>query len=73
VFCESVEVTSDTGDDTGVSGDFGIPAALGRVVVEGGDVVELGLEGGDELGGGDEVVALLADVGVGACLGDQLA
>ena len=32
----------------------------------------LGLERGDELGGGDEVIALLASVGVRAGLGGQL-
>jgi hypothetical protein len=52
--------------------DFGVPAAFGRVVAEGGGVGELGLEGGDEFGGRDEVVVLLADVGVWACFGGQL-
>jgi hypothetical protein len=70
---EPVEVVVDAGDDACVAGDFGVPAAFGRVVVECGDVGELGLELGDELGGGDEVVALLADVGVGAGLGGELA
>jgi hypothetical protein len=51
-----------------VPGDFGVPAAFGGVVAECGDVGELGLELGDELRGGDVVVALLADVGVGAAI-----
>jgi len=43
--------------------DFGVPAAFGGVVAEGGDVSEVGLELDDELGGGQVVAALLADVG----------
>ncbi len=54
-------------------GDFGVPAAFGCVVAERGGVGELGLELRDELRGGDVVVALLADVGVGAGLGGELA
>ena len=54
-------------------GDLGVPAAFGGVVAERGDVGKLGLELGDELGGGDVVVALLADVGVGAGFGGELA
>lgn len=42
------------------------PAALFRVGTESFDVGELVLQGGHELGCGDEVVTLLADVGVGA-------
>jgi hypothetical protein len=64
VLSEPVEVVVDAGDDAGVAGDFGVPAAFGCVVAECGDVGELGLELGDELCGRDEVVALLADVGV---------
>ncbi len=58
---EPVEVALEAGDDAGVPGDFGVPAAVDGIVVEGGEVGELGLERGDELGGGDEVVALLAE------------
>jgi hypothetical protein len=42
-----------------------VPAACGGVVAEGGEVGELGLELRDEFGGGDVLVALLADVGIG--------
>ena len=52
---EPLEVALDAGDDTGVPGDFGVPAACGGVVAESGDVGELGLELRDELGGGDVV------------------
>jgi hypothetical protein len=69
---EPIEVALDAGDDAGVSGDFGVPAALGGVVMQFGDVGNLGLQCGDELGGGDEVVAMFADVGVGAGLGGEL-
>jgi len=69
---EPVKVLLDAGDDARVPGDFGMPAAFGGVVAERGGVGELGLEGGDELLGGGEVVALLADVGVLACLGGKL-
>ena len=55
----------EAGDDARVPGDFGVPAACGGVVAEGGDVGELGLELRDELRCGDVVVALLADVGIG--------
>ncbi len=50
-----------------------MPAAFGCVVAERGGVGELGLELRDELRGGDVVVGLLADVGVGAGLGGELA
>jgi hypothetical protein len=71
-------VALDAGDDAGVRGDLGVPAAGDGVVAdrphaEDGDVGQLGLELGDELRGGDVVVALLADVGVGAGLGGELA
>lgn len=42
----------DAGDDAGVAGHFGVPAAGCDVVVEGADVVELLLERGCELGAG---------------------
>jgi hypothetical protein len=66
---EPVEVFLDAGYDACVPGDFGVPAAFGGVVAERGGIGELGLEGWGELGSGDEVVALLADVGVWACFG----
>jgi hypothetical protein len=66
-------VALDAGDDAGVPGDLGVPAACGGVVAQRGEVGELGLELRDEFGGGDVVVALLADVGVGAGLGGELA
>ena len=40
---EPLEVALDAGDDAGVAGDFGVPAAFGGVVAERGDVGELGL------------------------------
>ena len=55
----------DAIDDPLVARRFGVPSATAGVVSQGGDVVALGLEGGAELGGGDEVLALLADVGSG--------
>jgi len=69
---QTPEVALDAGDDAGVAGDFGVPASRLGVVSERLDVDELGLELGQELGGGDEVVALLADVGIGAGLGGQM-
>jgi hypothetical protein len=72
VSCEAFEVALNAGDDACVPGNLGVPAAFGGVVAERRDVGELGLEGGDELGGGDVVVALLADVGVGTCFGCEL-
>ena len=69
---EPLEVALDAGDDAGVPGNLGVPAACGGVVAERGDVGQLGLELGDELRGGDVVVALLADVGVGAGLSGEL-
>jgi hypothetical protein len=40
---EPVEVGLDAGDDAGVAGDFGVPSALCGVVVQCGDVGDLGL------------------------------
>jgi hypothetical protein len=70
---EAAKVAFDAGDDAGVAGHFGVPAACFGVVAQGAHVVELGLELGPEVGGGDEVVALLADVGVRAGFGGQVA
>ena len=70
---ESVEVSCDAVDDAGVTGDFGVPTAGFGVFAERGDVGELRLQGRHELGAGGEVVALFADVGVAAGLGDEVA
>src|SRR5664280_1046290 len=70
---DSVEVAGDAGDDAGVAGDFGVPASGLGVLAQLGDVGEVGLQGGDEFRAGGEVVALLADVGVGAGFGDEVA
>lgn len=59
-------------DDALVAGDFGVPSALVCVVAELLDVVELGGDGGDELGGGGEAGAGLADVRVGAGVGSEI-
>ena len=66
-------MSGEAADDAGVSGDLGVPAAGLGVVAEGSDLDELVLEGGDELDAGGEVVALFADVGVGAGFGDEVA
>lgn len=65
---QSAEVTFDAVDHAVVAGDLGLPLAAARVVAKFDDVGQLGLERRLELGGGDVVVALLADVGVGARL-----
>jgi putative transposase len=62
---QSSYVALDAGDDAGVAGHLGVPATRLGVVAERLHVGQLGPEGGEELGGGDEVVALLADIGVG--------
>src|ERR1700730_3811812 len=62
---EPAEVAVDAGDDAFVAGGFGVPSPCLGVVAECVDVGELRFEGGLELGGGDVVVALFADVGVG--------
>jgi hypothetical protein len=67
---EAAQVALDVGDDPGVAGHLGVPAACLGVVAERPHVGQLALECGQELGGSDEVVALLADVGVGAGVGD---
>src|SRR5215211_8390449 len=61
------------GDEAGVSGDFAVPSAFDRIIVEGFRVGELILELGQELGAGLVVVAVLADVGVGAGFGGEVA
>jgi hypothetical protein len=47
---EPGEVAFDAGDDAGVAGDFGVPAAFGAVVAKRGGIGELGFEVGDEFG-----------------------
>ena len=66
-------MTVDAGDDVFVAGGlrFLLPVAwvLFPEVV---DVGELGFERGLELGGGDIVVALFADVGIRTGVGDEV-
>ena len=73
LFCEPGEVALQAGDDAGVAGDLAVPAAGLGVVAEFDGVGELGFELWEELGAGGEVVALLADVGVGAGLSGEVA
>ena len=68
-----VEVACEAGDDAGVPGDLGVPAARLGVVVELVDVGELVGDRGDELDCGGEVLARFADVGVGACFDHEVA
>ena len=60
------EVLFEVFDDSVVAGDLVGPAALVGVVAKGADVVELFGDDGFSGGVGDEVVALFADVRVGA-------
>jgi hypothetical protein len=60
-------------DELLVAGGLGGLAASFRIVSEGLHVGELILECGCELGGGDVVVAVFADVGVGAGAGGEVA
>ena len=73
VASEPVDVVLQAGDEAGVSGDFAVPSAFDRIIVEGFRVGELILELGQELGAGLLVVAVLADVGVGAGFGGEVA
>jgi len=66
-------VSLETGDDARVPGDLSVPAASGGVVAERGEAGEPGPELRDELGGGDVAVASLANAGVWACSGGELA
>src|SRR5215472_10615079 len=68
---EVLEVPGDARGGPGVPGGLAVPAALGGVVAEGVDVVELCLQYRGVCG--DEVVAVLADVRVGAGSGDRVA
>jgi hypothetical protein len=67
---DAAQVAFDAGHDAPVAGGLGIPAAGQRVVAEGLDVVELGLQGGGKRWGRLVVVALFADVGVRAGAGN---
>src|ERR671911_1333732 len=70
---ESTEVAFETGDDALVAGGLGGPPAPLCVVAKVTYVGELGFESGCELGGGGEAGTGLADVGVGAGFGSQIA
>lgn len=70
---ESPEVLLHAGDHSFVAGDVVVPAAFRSVVAQRHDVGELVTDDRLELRAGDEVVALLADVGVGAGAGGLLA
>src|SRR5205085_8461246 len=70
---QATEVALDAGDDTGVAGHLGVPTPSLGILAEHGDIGELGFEFGDKLWRRHEVVALLADVGVGTSLGDEVA
>jgi Transposase len=73
VAVEPAEVGFEAGDDALVASGLGGPAAGVGVVAQLADVVELGGDGGGEVGGGDVVGAGLADVGVGAGVGGEVA
>lgn len=62
----------DAGDDAGVAGDFTVPSACVGVVAKDGLVGELFLKLWHELFCGGVVVALFADVGVGARFGCEV-
>jgi hypothetical protein len=69
---EVPEVGVEGGDNAVVSSGFVGPAALFSVVAQVADVVALCGEDVDAFGVGAEVVALLADVCVGARAGDRV-
>ena len=73
VVVDALEVAFEAGDHSVVAGGLAGPASVVGVVAEGVDVGELGLDCGLELGRGHEVRAGLADVGVGAGFGDEIA
>ena len=56
-----------------MSCNFAVPTALERVISEFGFVVHLRLDLGQEIGAGGVVIALFADVGVGASFGREVA
>jgi hypothetical protein len=66
------EVVFEAVDNPLVAGDLGCSAASVGVVAQLSDVVELGGDRRDELGGGGEAGAGLADVGVGAGVGGDV-
>lgn len=59
-------------NEGGVEGDLAVPSAGLGVLAQRVGVGELGFQLGQELGSDGEVVALLADFGVGAGLGGQV-
>jgi len=69
---DGAEVAAEGVGDALVSGVFVGPAALSGVVAQLDDVGELGTEHAASGGVGDVVIALLADVGVGACAGGEV-
>src|SRR5215203_5893679 len=73
VVFEAVEMSLEACDESGVSGNLAVPAALHGVVAKGLGVGKLILELRQELGAGLVVVAVLADVGVGAGFGREVA
>src|SRR5215216_3873360 len=73
VVVEASEVAVEGFGDALVAGGLAGPAATFGVGLEFTDVVELGAQGGGELVAGNEVVAGLADVGVGAGVGGEVA
>jgi hypothetical protein len=66
-------VALEAGDEAGVAGDLAVPAPLDGVVVECLGVGELVLQLGQELAAGLVVVAVLANVGVRAGFGGEVA
>jgi hypothetical protein len=70
---EAGEMILEAVDCGGVSVGLVLPAALFRVGLQEPDVGELGLQDPARLWSGQEVLAVFADVGVGAsaCLGGQ--
>ena len=68
----SAHVSLKAVDDPIVSGNFTVPSAVGGIVSERPDIGELSGNRREELGSGRVAGAGLADVGVGACLGDEV-
>lgn len=60
---DATKVAFEAGDHAGMASGFGLPSPGSRVLFECAYVGELLFEGGLELSGSDEVLALLADVG----------
>ncbi len=70
---DGVEVSFEVFDDSFVAGGFVGPVSLVGVVSKGADVVELFRDDGFMGGVGEEVVALFADVRVGAGASERVA